>query len=50
MKTKTQTTQLRQMRDFDVAMMECANEFGSLVTDDILDEMAFAEMGENDDE
>jgi hypothetical protein len=41
MKTKTQTKQRRQLRDMDVALMECKDEFGDVLDSDFLDEEAF---------
>jgi hypothetical protein len=50
MKTKTQTKQRTQLRDFDVAMLDCKNEFGDSILDDsFLDEEAFALTDEDDD-
>lgn len=50
MKTKKVTKQRNQARDFDVAMLDCADEFGSVLLDDILDEEALAELDEDWDE
>jgi hypothetical protein len=48
MKTKTATRQRNAEREFDVATMDCIDEFGDVLNDDFLDfEMVLAE---DDDE
>lgn len=49
MKTKKKTCQRKQERDFDVAMRDCNEEFGSSYNDyDVIDELAMAEIEEDE--
>ena len=49
MKTKKVTKQRNRARDFDVAMLDCRSEFGDVYSDDILDEIAFIDLLEDED-
>ncbi len=49
MKTKQITKQRTQLRDFDVAMLDCTNEFGDVLTDEFLDPDALAEIEDEDE-
>lgn len=49
MKTKTETVHRNQARDFDIAMLDCKSEFGDVYSDDILDEIAFIDLLEDED-
>lgn len=49
MKTKAKTRQRKQERDYDVAMKDCNEEFGSSYNDyDVIDELALAEIEEDE--
>jgi hypothetical protein len=47
MKTKTVTKNRQREREFDVALLECEDEFGSILDDSFLDEDALID---DDDE
>jgi hypothetical protein len=49
MKTRQETTQRHQSRDFTIAMLDLKTEFGEIAGDDILDELAFAEIMDDDE-
>lgn len=50
MKTKVQTKQRKQERDFDVAMRDCKKEFGHILLPDfILEEVTELELVEDDE-
>ncbi len=49
MKTREVTVQRIQERSFEMAMYDCKSEYGALVGDDVLDEMAMAEIDDSDE-
>jgi hypothetical protein len=49
MKTKQETTQRHESRDFTIAMLDCKSEFDEIVSEDILDELAFSEITDDDE-
>jgi hypothetical protein len=49
MKTKQITKQRSQERSFETAMLDCKLEYDELISNDILDEIAFAEICDDDE-
>ena len=49
MKTKTVTKNRHREREFDIALLEFEDEFGSVLDSDFLDEIAMSEIDDDEE-